>query len=87
VLRQFGKVTLEALLGGGVELFGLRDVLDHLLNDDAVVDAGVAGVDLDMVVAGHGGHLDGLLGLRLTGTELLPLDAQLLSALARAIGT
>jgi spermidine synthase len=29
---------LKALLGGGVELFGLRDVLDHLLNDDAVVD-------------------------------------------------
>jgi len=40
-----------------------------------------------VVVAGQGGHLDGLLGWRLTGTELLPLDAQLLRALARAAGT
>ena len=71
--------TFEVLECVGVELIGLRDVLDELLDDDAIVDACVAGIDLDVIVAGERGHLDGLLRGRL---ELLTLDAQLLDARA-----
>lgn len=68
---------LEALLRVHVQLIRLRNILDQLLYDNAIVDARIARVDLDVIVARQRGHLDRFLRRRL---ELLPLDAQLFHA-------
>ena len=48
-----------------VQLLVLRDLLDDLLDNHVIVDARVAGVQLNVVVARHGCDFDGLLGGRL----------------------
>ena len=72
------------MLCGCVELLVLRDLLDDLLDNHVIVDAGVAGIQLNVVVARHGCDFDGPLGGRLHITvedgrhlELSLLHAQL----------
>ena len=54
---------------------GLRDLLDHLLHDEAVVVARITRVHLDVVVRSYGRDLDGLVRRRL---ELAVFEALLL---------
>ena len=50
---------------GRVELLVLRDFLDDLLDNHVIIDARVAGIQLNVVVARHSCDFDGLLGGRL----------------------
>ena len=79
ILRLLKVVTFKAFLRVGIQVVGLRNCFDHFLDDNAVVNARVACVYFNVIVAGQCGHLDGFFGRRF---ELLPFDAQFLHAIA-----
>lgn len=49
---------LEALFGGQVDLLGLGDLFEEVLDDDAVVVADVGGCDFEVVVGGDEGEFE-----------------------------
>ena len=70
---QVVAAHLKLSLSVRVELMRTGDRLDELLDDDPIVDARVAGVDLDVVVAGDGRDLN----LPVAGRqEVLVLDPE-----------